>query len=73
MIGEKRENVQSLERICRSNGYPKTIRVDQGSEFIAGGELIMDEVHRPSLVWSRRCLAIIAELGFDATLRCLVA
>jgi putative transposase len=35
MIGEKRENVQSLERICRSNGYPKTIRVDQGSEFIS--------------------------------------
>jgi putative transposase len=27
--------VQSLERICRSNGYPKTIRVDQGSEFIS--------------------------------------
>jgi len=27
--------VQSLEWICRSNGYPKTIRVDQGSEFIS--------------------------------------
>jgi putative transposase len=27
--------VQSLERICRNNGYPKTIRVDQGSEFIS--------------------------------------
>jgi putative transposase len=27
--------VQSLERICCSNGYPKTIRVDQGSEFIS--------------------------------------
>src|SRR4051812_623783 len=23
------------ERICRSNGYPQTIRVDQGSEFIS--------------------------------------
>ena len=27
--------VRSLERICRSNGYPKTIRVDQGTEFIS--------------------------------------
>lgn len=27
--------VQTLERICKTNGYPKTIRVDQGSEFIS--------------------------------------
>jgi putative transposase len=27
--------VQSLEPICCSNGYPKTIRVDQGSEFVS--------------------------------------
>ncbi len=27
--------VQTLERICGSNGYPKTIRVDNGSEFIS--------------------------------------
>ena len=27
--------VQTLERICRNVGYPKTIRVDQGSEFIS--------------------------------------
>ena len=27
--------VQTLERICRQTGYPKTIRVDQGSEFIS--------------------------------------
>ncbi len=27
--------VLTLERICRSVGYPKTIRVDQGSEFIS--------------------------------------
>ena len=27
--------VQSLERICCSNGYPETIRVDQGSEFVS--------------------------------------
>lgn len=25
----------TLERACRSVGYPKTIRVDQGSEFIS--------------------------------------
>jgi putative transposase len=27
--------VQTLERICGRNGYPKTIRVDNGSEFIS--------------------------------------
>ena len=27
--------VQTLERVCRRHGYPKTIRVDQGSEFIS--------------------------------------
>lgn len=27
--------VKSLERICRQIGYPKTIRVDNGSEFIS--------------------------------------
>ena len=27
--------VQTLERICKSDGYPKTIRVDNGSEFIS--------------------------------------
>ena len=27
--------VQTLERICRDVGYPKVIRVDQGSEFIS--------------------------------------
>jgi transposase InsO family protein len=27
--------VATLERACRSVGYPKTIRVDQGSEFIS--------------------------------------
>lgn len=27
--------VQSLERVCRKVGYPKTIRVDNGSEFIS--------------------------------------
>jgi putative transposase len=27
--------VQSSERVCASLGYPKTIRVDQGSEFVS--------------------------------------
>jgi putative transposase len=27
--------VRTLERVCREYGYPKTIRVDQGSEFIS--------------------------------------
>jgi len=27
--------VQALERICREVGYPKSIRVDQGSEFVS--------------------------------------
>ena len=27
--------VQTLERICKMVGYPKTIRVDQGSEFVS--------------------------------------
>jgi putative transposase len=27
--------VQTLERICRKVGYPSTIRVDNGSEFIS--------------------------------------
>ena len=27
--------VQTLERLCRQTGYPKTIRVDNGSEFIS--------------------------------------
>lgn len=27
--------VQTLESICRKSGYPKTIRVDNGSEFIS--------------------------------------
>jgi putative transposase len=26
--------VQTLERVCKIVGYPKIIRVDQGSEFI---------------------------------------
>ena len=27
--------VQTLEAVCRTDGYPKTIRVDNGSEFIS--------------------------------------
>lgn len=32
----RREDVvETLERICKEIGYPETIRVDQGSEFIS--------------------------------------
>ena len=27
--------VATLDRVCRTSGYPKTIRVDQGSEFVS--------------------------------------
>ena len=27
--------VETLDRVCKEVGYPKTIRVDQGSEFIS--------------------------------------
>lgn len=27
--------VQTLERVCRNVGYPKTIRVDAGTEFVS--------------------------------------
>ena len=27
--------MQTLERVCGSIGYPQTIRVDQGSEFVS--------------------------------------
>ncbi|CDM60118.1 integrase catalytic subunit (plasmid) [Rhizobium favelukesii] len=27
--------VQTLERVCRNVGYPTTIRVDQGTEFVS--------------------------------------
>jgi putative transposase len=27
--------VATLERVCATTGYPKTIRVDQGSEFVS--------------------------------------
>ena len=29
------EVVATLDRVCRTTGYPKTIRVDQGSEFVS--------------------------------------
>src|SRR5690606_40364801 len=29
--------VTALERVCRDVGYPQSIRVDQGSEFISRG------------------------------------
>ena len=35
--------VQTLERVCRDVGYPKTIRVDNGSEFIMNLQLTTSE------------------------------
>lgn len=29
------DNVQTLERVCQAANYPKTIRVENGSEFIS--------------------------------------
>ncbi len=34
-MGHRHTVVATLDRVCRSSGYPKTIRVDQGSEFIS--------------------------------------
>jgi len=35
-FSHRAENVvQTLQQICATTGYPKTIRVDQGSEFIS--------------------------------------
>ncbi|MCK1478319.1 transposase family protein [Bradyrhizobium sp. 197] len=31
----RRGRCARLERICKTVGYPKTIRVDQGSEFVS--------------------------------------
>ena len=33
----REDMVQTLERICRQGGYPKTIRIDNSSEFISRG------------------------------------
>ena len=40
--------VQTLERVCAETGYPKAIRVDQGSEFIStrSGSLGLSEGRR---------------------------
>ena len=56
--------VQTLERVCKSVGYPKTIRVDQGSEFISrdldlwpyhkGVILELDAPRPPSTLKSRQ-------------------
>jgi len=49
--------VLTLERICKSVGYPKTIRVDQGSEFVSRdldlwAKLTKGSGERSSLEWS---------------------
>ena len=45
--------VQTLERICRKGGYPKTIRVDNGSGFISRDLDLWAYVNKVTLDFSR--------------------
>jgi len=45
--------VQTLERTCAVVGYPSTIRVDQGSEFISRDRDLWAYAHGVSLDFSR--------------------
>src|ERR1700753_879775 len=45
--------VQTLDRICLEAGYPKTIRVDQGSEFISRDLDLWAYAHDVTLDFSR--------------------
>ncbi len=45
--------VQTLDRVCLEAGYPKTIRVDQGSEFISRDLDLWAYAHDVTLDFSR--------------------
>ena len=45
--------VQTLERVCAGVGYPKTIRVDQGSEFVSRDVDLWAYAHNVTLDFSR--------------------
>ena len=73
---------QYLHDIGAAEGEPRFQRRRETGEDVDDREhpklasrrqLVMDEVHRPGLVRSRRRLSIIPQLGLDPTLRRLVA
>ncbi|MEQ9815472.1 MAG: IS3 family transposase [Azospirillaceae bacterium] len=45
--------VRTLEQVCRQTGYPKTIRVDQGSEFVSRDMDLWAYQHGVTLDFSR--------------------
>lgn len=45
--------VATLDRVCCEIGYPKAIRVDQGSEFISKNMDLWAYVHKVTLDFSR--------------------
>jgi putative transposase len=45
--------VQVLDRVCSEAGYPSTIRIDQGSEFISRDLDLWAYVHEVTLDFSR--------------------
>ena len=45
--------VSTLERVCRTVGYPQSIRVDQGSEFVSRDLDLWAYAHGVTLDFSR--------------------
>ena len=69
-------DVSATELEARFHGRRKPrehIDDRENSQLAASRQLIMDEVHGPGLVRSRRCLPIASQLRHDPALRCFVA